>query len=173
MDIQCKGDRVCEAGKCVSPTPTQHSEDTSPKATKTTVAVGPIPICEPKDRRTRIPVWTPSVDGEGNLSSDPPQHDGQIVFIELWADAKNAECKDSALNSFSRPTNPKDPMDGGLAVNLRGNTQFANGTCYFRGYYMNEQVMGIHQGWIETYFKAVDKEKVVLADKFCLARPTP
>jgi hypothetical protein len=38
---------------------------------------------------------------------------------------------------------------------------------------MNEQVMGMHQGWIETYFKAVDKEKMALSDKFCLSRPTP
>jgi hypothetical protein len=132
-----------------------------------------VPVCEPNDGRTTIPVWTPSIDSEGDLSSDPPQQDGEIVFIEIYADAKQADCKDSALNSFSRPTDPKEPLDGGLAVNLRGNTQFANGTCYFRGYYMNEQVMGIHQGWVETYFHAVDKEKIVLADKFCVARKVP
>jgi hypothetical protein len=171
MDTQCKGKRVCESGKCVDPT--QAQVPSAPETAEADSASTVIPVCEPKDRRTRIPVWTPNVDSDGNLSSDPPQQDGQIVFIELWTDSKNADCKDSALNSFSRPTNRKDPMEGGLAVNLRGNTQFANGTCYFSGYYMNEQVMGIHQGWIETYFKAVDKEKVVLSDKFCLSRPTP
>jgi hypothetical protein len=35
---------------------------------------------------------------------------------------------------------------------------------------MNEDVMGIHQGWVETYFGAVDKEKVVMSDKYCLSK---
>lgn len=172
MDVQCKGDRVCERGTCVDPTPAQVAAEK--RATPAAVATNDaVPLCGANDRRTKIPVWTPAVDSDGNLSSDPPQRDGQIAFIELWTDASNAECKDSALNSFRRPTNPNEPLEGGLAVNLRGNTQFANGTCYFRGYYMNEQVMGMHQGWIETYFKAVDKEKMALSDKFCLSRPTP
>lgn len=79
--------------------------------------------------------------------------------------SNNITCEDDALNSFSIPY--KD--DGGLAVNLKGNTQFANGACYFSGYYMNQEVMGVHQGWTETYFGAIDKKEIVLSSKFCLS----
>jgi hypothetical protein len=168
-DTDCKGDRVCDGGKCVSPALSAAVDNVSAAASTASV----LPVCKPNDGKTRIPVWTPTIDGDGNLSSDPPQKDGQIVYIEMFADADKAICNDSELNSFSRPADLKDPMQGGLAVNFRGNTQFANGTCYFRGYYMNEDVMGMHQGWIETYFKAVDKEKIILSDKFCLSRPIP
>lgn len=129
-----------------------------------------ISACQAGDGLTPLPVWTPEVDDEGNLSSDPPTGDGQIVYIELAASADQVTCDNKELNSFSRPTNPENPLDGGLAVNLRGNTQFANGTCYFRGYYMNEDVMGMHQGWIETYFGAIEKKQIALANKFCLER---
>ena len=104
------------------------------------------------------------------MSSEPPQEDGQIIYIELTADADTVTCDNEALNSFSWPNDPSDPMMGGLAVNLRGNTQFANGMCHFRGYYMNETVMGMHQGWIETYFGAIEKRKIVISGDFCLER---
>lgn len=117
-----------------------------------------------------IPVWDPSVDDRDNLSSDPPQKDGQIVFITLVQDASKTTCNDEALNSFNRPHNPKEIMEGGLAVNIRGNTQFANGHCYFSGYYMNEDVMGLHQGWVETYYGAVDKKEIVMSGKYCLSK---
>lgn len=170
-DTDCKRDRICESGMCVFPPP----EEREAIAMKPAKAPSPhaVPVCEAGDGRTRLPVWTPEVDSNGNLSSDPPTKDGQITFIELWTDAGKVTCNNKELNSFRRPTNPRDPMEGGLAVNLRGNTQFANGMCYFRGYYMNEDVMGMHQGWVETYFGAVDKEKIVLSDKFCLSRPLP
>ena len=122
------------------------------------------------DSRRHVAVWTPDVDAEGNLSSEPPQEDGKVVYISLAADADTVTCDNEALNSFAWPYEPGEPMGGGLAVNLRGNTQFANGICYFRGYYMNEPVMGMHQGWIETYFGAVEKQKIVLSGDFCLER---
>jgi len=127
-------------------------------------------VCAVDDDRRPIEVWTPDVDDDGNLSSRPPTGDGRIVLVRLHADATMVECDDTALNSFSLPDDPSDPMAGGLAVNIRGNTQFANGTCHFRGYYMNEDVMGMHQGWIETYFGAVDKKDIVLSNDFCLVR---
>ncbi|MBX3711881.1 MAG: hypothetical protein KF800_07990 [Lysobacter sp.] len=171
-DTDCKGERVCESGKCVAP---QTAQPMVPliaggNAGKTDgfVAVDPIPLCVEGDGKTPIPVWKPAVDEDGNLSSDPLQKDGQIVYIELFQDAPSVVCKESELNSFQRPVNPKDALEGGLSVNLRGNTQFTNGLCYFRGFYMNEDVMGMHQGWIETYFGAVEKQKVVMSDKYCL-----
>lgn len=171
MDTQCKGDRICESGNCVAPPKASVAPETVQQS-KAPASDG-VPVCEANDRRKKIPVWTPKVDANGNLSSDPPTKDGQITYIELWTEADKVTCKDKELNSFSRPKNARDAMEGGLAVNLRGNTQFANGMCYFKGYYMNEDVMGMHQGWVETYFGKVDKEKVVLSDKFCLARPIP
>jgi hypothetical protein len=177
-DTDCKGERICDAGTCVDPKPkpvasvgeaTADTRATTASADAEVAAIEPVPVCVAGDRRTRIPVWKPEVDDDGNLSSDPPQKDGMIVYIDLSHDAAKVECKDTELNAFSRPSNPKDVMEGGLAVNLRGNTQFANGFCHFRGYYMNEDVMGVHQGWVETYFGAVEKQTVVVSDKFCLA----
>ena len=130
----------------------------------------PVPVCKAGDGRTKIAVWAPNVDEEGNLSSDPPQRDGQIVYIHLSQDATKTSCDDKELNTFSRPNKKSNPTFSGLAVNIRGNTQFANGTCYFSGYYMNEQVMGMHQGWIETYFGAVKKTDIILSSKFCLSK---
>lgn len=133
----------------------------------------PVPACMTGDGRTAIPMWTPSVDEKGHLSSDPPQKDGLIVQIQLTVDVAQVECNDEALNAFQRPDDPGNTTDGGLAVNLRGNTQRAHGDCYFSGYYMNEDVAGMHQGWVETYFGAVDKMQIVLSDKFCRADSLP
>lgn len=175
-DTDCKGDRVCDAGKCVSPSLSSNgpaSPDlaingqqlSAPDSTSQSTL-----ICGPRDTRTKIPVWKPTVNEDGELSSSPPQRDGMIVYIELFEDVSKTSCKDSDLNAFSSPNEAGNPSAGGLAVNIRGNTQLTNGICYFRGYYMNEDVMGMHQGWIETYFKAVDKEKIAFSDKYCLAK---
>lgn len=130
-----------------------------------------IEICKKNDSRTMVPVWTPAIDKDGNVSSEPPMNDGQIVFIELYQDNSAIDCSGAPqdkLYSFSLPTNPKDPTEGGLAINIRGNVQFANGTCYFSGFFMNEQVMGMHQGWTETSFKAVEKKDIAMSGRFCL-----
>jgi hypothetical protein len=130
-----------------------------------------IEICKKNDSRTRVPVWNPSVDKDGNVSSEPPMNDGQIVFIELYQDNSAIGCSNAPqdkLYSFSSPNNPKDASEGGLVTNIRGNVQFANGTCYFSGFFMNEQVMGMHQGWIETFFGAVEKKDMAMSGRFCL-----
>jgi hypothetical protein len=176
-DSDCKDSRICSSSQCVSPSASQAPgpmEPTKilaqPAGTEPDSTTDPVPVCKAGDGRTIIPVWEPSADDRGNLSSDPPQNDGQIVYIRFYQDASKATCNDTELNSFNRPNNPDESMEGGLAVNIRGNTQFANGLCYFSGYYMNEDVMGIHQGWIETYYGAVDKKDIVLSSKYCFAR---
>lgn len=127
----------------------------------------PVPACTPGDGRTAVPLWQPTVDEKGVLSSDPPQKDGLIVRLTMSVDAAQVQCTNEAHNSFRRPEYPDDPSGGGLAVNIRGNTQLSNGVCHFTGYYMNEDVMGMHQGWVETYFGAVEKQKIVLSGQFC------
>lgn len=172
-DTDCKGDRICDAGQCVAPAqssieakaPAQQASQSA----ESKPSADPVPVCKAGDGRTQIPVWQPSVDEDGNLSSEPPQKDGQIVYIQLHQDASKTTCG-SELNSFSRPENPKDVMQGGLAVNIRGNTQMANGVCYFSGYYMNEDVMGVHQGWTETFYGAVNKQEIVTSGKYCLSK---
>jgi hypothetical protein len=172
-DTDCKGDRICDAGKCIAPAQAAVIGEKGPArqvagSVEPKPSTDPVPVCKAGDGRTKIPVWRPSVNDDGNLSSDPPQKDGQIVYIRLHQDASKTECGNE-LNSFSRPENPKDAMQGGLAVNLRGNTQTANGTCYFSGYYMNEDVMGVHQGWTETFYGAVSKQDIVTSGKYCLS----
>jgi hypothetical protein len=174
-DTDCKGDRICNTGQCVSPiaplvTSEQKPSQAQPVQAEAKSSSDPVPVCKSGDGRTKVPVWQPAIDDSGNLSSDPPQKDGQIVYIKLYQDASKTTCNDKELNSFSRPENPNEIMEGGLAVNIRGNTQFANGICYFSGYYMNEDVMGMHQGWIETFYGAVDKKEIVMSGKYCLAK---
>ncbi len=176
-DTDCKGDRICSVGQCVNPSaPLATSEqkpakeDTKRIQDEPNLSSDPVPVCKSGDGRTKVPVWQPSVDDSGNLSSGPPQKDGQIVYIQLSQEASKTTCNDKELNSFSRPENPQEVMEGGLAVNIRGNTQFANGICYFSGYYINEDVMGMHQGWIETFYGAVDKKEIVMSGKYCLAK---
>lgn len=130
-----------------------------------------LPVCKASDGRTKIPVWEPAVDADGNLASDPPQQDGQIVYIAIDNAAVDSSCDDAQMYSFARPNNIEDPMEGGLAVNIRGNAQSAEGACWLRGYYKNQDVEGMHQGWIETYFGAVEDAGKITADTYCLASP--
>lgn len=162
-DTDCKGDRICNAGQCVS------SSALLATNSDPTTSTDPVPVCKVGDGLKQIPVWKPSIDSDGNLSDAPPGKDGQIVYIQLYEDASKTKCDDKELNAFSLPNDPKNSMTGGLAVNIRGNTQFANGSCYFQGYYMNEDVMGMHSGWIETYYGAVDKKEIIMSGKYCLA----
>jgi hypothetical protein len=133
-----------------------------------------LPFCHFADDRIPVPTWSVELDKLGNLTSEPPQNDGQVVYIELFAENDEVDCASAdsdKLFSFSLPNNPNAPLlEGGLAVNLRGNVQFANGFCYFKGFFMNQQVMGMHQGWIETYFGAVDQFDVIKSDRFCAER---
>ena len=178
-DTDCKSDRICNAGQCVAPDPASVIGEKSPnkKEVAQSAQLGsknssdPVPVCKAGDNRTRIPVWEPSLDKDGLLTSDPPQEDGQVVFIQLDTDRDDvlAACiTDEELHSFSQT--PADADPGGLWVNIRGNTQFSQGTCYFKGYYINEEVLGMHGGWTETYFKAVEKEKIITSNKYCLAK---
>lgn len=162
------GDTPSKVPETNSKTPSAPAAPPSP-----TNVAEPVPACMTGDGRTAIPVWKPSVDEKGNLSSDPPQKDGLIVQIHLSVDVSQVECNDADLNAFKRPEDPDDPMGGGHAINLRGNTQRAHGDCFFSGYYMNEDVVGMHQGWTETYFGAVDKTQIVLSGKFCRTDALP
>lgn len=93
---------------------------------------------------------------------------GDVFHIEFFAENDSASCaaaKADHLYSFDVP----DADGGGLAVNLRGNVHFANGMCYFSGFFMNEAVMGMHQGWVETYFRPLDKVDVITSGRFCAA----
>lgn len=130
-----------------------------------------LPVCNAGDNRTKVPVWEPTVDADGNLSSDPPQQDGQIVYIAIDPAPVDSSCDNAQMFSFARPDNIEDPMLGGLAVNIRGNAQAADGACQLRGYYKNQEVAGMHQGWIETYFGAVEDAGTITAEKHCLESP--
>lgn len=116
-------------------------------------------------------MWTPKLTDAGNLTEDPPQKDGQVVYIEFSDDNSNIGCAGAEadkLYSIPRPFPKVNGLDGGgLAVNLRGNVQFHNGYCTFKGFFMNQDVMGMHQGWVETYFKPLDQFDVVKSGVFC------
>jgi hypothetical protein len=171
-DTDCKGDRICEKGTCVSPAAqvTQGAIAASPAGAVATA----LPLCQANDARVHIAVWTPTnkqEDGD-DWTPKPPQNEGQIVYIDA-AQWTESGCGVDNLNTLSFPDDPKDVMQGGLAVNLRGNTQVADGLCYYKGFYRNESVPGVHQGWVETFFGAVEKDEVLKSDRYCLERPLP
>jgi len=129
----------------------------------------PFPACKAGDGRTAIPTWNPMLGDAGYLSSAPPQQDGMVVRIDFGSLDASVDCTDEAMNSFGVPEDPSDASYGGLYVNIKGNTNYAVGECRFSGYYMNENVPGMHQGWTETYFGAVDMQALALSNKYCLA----
>lgn len=173
-DTDCKGDRICEKGTCVAPASASAvPAATAPTAVATSVATA-LPICQANDARVRVAVWTPTnkkEDGD-DWTPEPPQNEGQIVYIDA-AQWTESGCGVDKLNTLSFPEDPNDVMQGGLAVNLRGNTQVTDGLCYYKGFYRNQSVPGVHQGWVETFFGAVDKEEVLNSDRYCLERPLP
>jgi hypothetical protein len=167
-DTDCKGDRICEAGQCVAP---KGGTATAAAPAAATEMQGGIPVCAEGDGKTRIPVWKPRFDEKG-MDSEPPQGEGRIVYID-FQDSQTAmdACASEELKSFSVPDrSPEAEGIGGLEVNIRGNTQYANGGCIFRGYYMNEPVSGMHQGWMSTLFKPLDIQELVLAGRYCRER---
>lgn len=165
---------------CGGSTPPPQRQD-APPAPPPQVPATPAPaadadalqVCGADDARTVIPVWTPSLDAEDRLSSDPPQQDGRIVYADLQRPSSQEACGAEALHSFTRPGDAGEGYPGGLAVNMRGNVRFADGSCRLRGFYVNRDVPGMHQGWIETYFEAVDADALAAAGRHCLERALP
>lgn len=80
-----------------------------------------------------IPVCEPAVDADGNLASDPPRQDGQIVCIAIDRVPVDSSCDNSQVFSLARPESRDDPMQDGLAVNLSGNALSAGGWCRLQG----------------------------------------
>lgn len=132
-----------------------------------------ITACTASDTRIPVRTWMPEFTDQGTLASGPDAQDGDVFYIELFRENSDMECASAPsdkLYSLSLPYEQSDPVDGGgLSVNIRGDVQFANGFCYLSGFFMNQQVMGMHQGWIETYFAPLKKEEVITSGKFCAA----
>ncbi len=116
----------------------------------------------------------------------PPTGNGGIVYISI--EDPNESCykhdppwtADSPLSDELYSVElPNDPVvlsngerlkSGGLSINLRGNRKPAGTGCRFDGFYMNEPVFGVHQGWVETYFAAIDQKRIVASNHYCMAR---
>lgn len=139
----------------------------------------PLPVCGDGDQRVVVSVWRESEEPDGetrDINSAPPQGEGRVVYIEQ---RRTGQCGAAdALNSYSSPFFDPDAGEypggaGGLAVNMRGGTSWANGTCNRVGFFKNEVVEGMHQGWIETYFGHLEDAPVSLAGRYCLERPLP
>ena len=127
-----------------------------------------LPTCKPGDGLTPIPVWQPSIDDKAYITSEPPQQAGQVIYIRASYAPTDTACNDETLHPLALRNTDGDP--GGLSVNVKGNTTASNGNCTFDGFYRNEEVPGMHQGWIETYFGAVPAS-TVSDGKHCLATP--
>ena len=129
-----------------------------------------INVCAPDDTRSRVAVWQPVGNQYGYWTPEPPQNNGQIVYIKSSMEADDVDCTNEARNSFSFPVDPHKATEGGLNVIVQGNVQQANGLCHFSGFYINEEVFGVHQGWSSTSFIAIPTKDIVLSGKYCLER---
>jgi hypothetical protein len=131
-----------------------------------------LPACG-RDSKDRVPVsiWSPRVtptpDSDA-VSSEPPTGDGRLVYVSAVPSPR--WCGRDEF-SFILPHDPKSPDDGGVEINLRGNVHMENGRCTLAGFYMNEALFGILQGWVSTYFGAIDENQVIKSGAYCLAKP--
>lgn len=144
-----------------------HTVASNPSAENAT-----LPACKRAgEERVPIPAWKPEMkENFEDVSSEPPQGDGRIVQISIsLAPGKPCTWYSHDLFSFYFPSNPRHRENGGLEVNLRGNATDKNGRCVLEGFYMNEDVPGIQQGWVATYFGAVDEKRVIASGTYCLA----
>jgi len=137
---------------------------------------GSLPACR-RGEESRVPIatWKPKLTrndvGLFDVHAAPPRGNGRIVYISI--DVPTHDCaayaSDSELYSVSLPEPPGSSWPG-VAINLRGNTRPVGSGCRFEGFYMNEPVAGMHQGWTETYFGAIQRERIVASDHYCMAR---
>jgi hypothetical protein len=122
--------------------------------------------------RIPIPRWNPALTAAGELASAPPRGDGKIVYIS-FSTKKNAHgtCAGWSEESFVflLPRSQAAGSDSGLLVKLRGNDRSESGSCRVSGLFMNEPLFERPQGLPETYFGAVDQDRVVSSEQFCLA----
>jgi hypothetical protein len=129
---------------------------------------GSLPMCG-RSHESRIPIvtWKPTFS-ERDLRSAPPTGNGRIVYISVRA--SDQQCLEGdGLYSFDLPDNPADRLGaGGLEVNLRGNSIPVETGCQLEGFFMNEPVFGMHHGWVETYFGAIEKERIVASNRYCM-----
>lgn len=141
----------------------------------TTATAPSLPWCHTAhERRIPIPTWKPRLTGHEyirNFRRLPPTGDGRIVYI--WIDQSNTKCPRDPdhLFTFGRPDDEKHASAaGGIAVNLRGNFASYGEGCRLQGFYMNQPVYGMHQGWTETYFAPIDKSRIEATGQYCMAR---
>jgi hypothetical protein len=125
------------------------------------------------EERTPIPSWKPEIGGndvDPNISSEPPQGDGRIVYIRIsLPPGRPCASHTRDMYTFYLPSNPKHRDYGGLEVNLRGNAADKDGRCVLEGFYMNQSGHGVYQGWVPTEFDAVDAQRVASSGTYCLA----
>jgi len=134
-----------------------------------------LPLCRRAgEDRVPIAVWNPAIVARGEgpvVSSAPPEGDGRIVYVSLTLPPRTPCPKDADdMITVSRPDRLGQRGAVGLMVNLRGNAREKGGRFVLEGFYMNEPVPGTAQGWIETYFGAVDEKRVIASRTYCLAK---
>lgn len=132
-----------------------------------TAAGMPPPTCSNGDGLTPIASWQPTIDDEAYITTEPPYGNGELVYIRAtYKPSPESPCDDATLHPLALRNTDGEP--GGLSVNVKGHTsKTTDGSCTFDGVYRNEDVPGMHQGWIETYFGAVDAPA-----GHCIAPPT-
>jgi len=172
-------DVVSSGRYCLGDGPPPASLRAPPAAQNT--QSGSLPACR-RLHESRIPIatWKPRLTqrptGMFEVHAPPPSGNGRIVYISIADPTQSCGGLDpkwpgdpEELYSVLLPDGPGRDS-GGVSINLRGNRTPAGKGCRFEGFYMNEPVAGIHQGWTESYFGAIERERIMASDHYCLAR---
>jgi hypothetical protein len=132
-----------------------------------------LPPCERTAHRIPIPVWQPAVSADGELTSDPPHQHGAIVSISIEVPrAADGNCIGWRNGDFRfvRKNPISSANNSGLAVLLRGNDSAGPASCRLSGFYLNEPIFDVQDGWSRTFFGAIDANRMIDSGQYCLAR---
>jgi hypothetical protein len=135
-----------------------------------------LPLCRPiHEFRTPVPIWRPGppLTRDGKLSSAPPRGRDGVIYIGLGVDSEFPACSPSSDEDFifEVPSGSPGLQSGGQRIKMLGGAvryDFLR-DCIFRGFYANEPVAGVRDGWSETNLRALDTFEVLSSGRYCLA----
>src|SRR6266850_3293253 len=125
-----------------------------------------LPLCRAiGEFRTPVLTWVAWVTPEGKLSAAPPHGNGRMVYIDLSVGDNHEACASPPGDGFSFQFTDETsgPQSGGLRLNFPNNrtNYYWKYGCVFNGFYVNEPVPGVRDGWRETSFRPVDRFEVM------------
>ena len=108
-DIDCKGDRVCDKGRCVSP---------SAKTTKSSGAADDAAVQPSKDPATSPPPPPPPLASEGEEDSEDPTLDDQAPPLRTGSDEGSSESHPPPAHQEAEPAADRVIKKSGIMIGV-------------------------------------------------------